>query len=216
MSAIAGRLAKVRVAAGTATQSTDEAATLAAGGLTLTINASTKRHWDRNASSMPKVYSSTSTGTVLSSTLYTVDHAIGQINFVAAQSTTKSYVLDVDYFATSYLTQARSWGLDVETDMLDTTAFSTAASAVQWRTFKAGLSQASVQLDRFAVDSTAQTFFDRMTSTQDLVIELRPRATGLKFEGFARVAMDGFSQEVSALGSESVRLQVDGELYATT
>lgn len=217
MAAVSGKLARVRVTAGTATQSTNEAATLSTDGVTLLINASSKRHWDRSVSSTPRVYSSTSTGTAIASSLYSVNKATGVVTFTAAKSTSLTYTLDVDYLATSYLTETRAWSLDISNDMLDTTAFSTSATNPVWRTFKPGLSQATVTLDRFATDTTGPTFFDRLTSTQDLIVELVTVSTAsMKYEGFARIARDGFNAEIASLGSESVDLQIDGQLSFTT
>lgn len=219
MAALSGKVARIRYTAAGATSSTNEAATLGADTVTLTINSTAKRHWDAT-STKPRVYSSTSTGTKLSATKYDVNYAQGKVVFRTAQSSTKTWTLDVDYLVTSYLTGGRSWELDTETSLHDITAFSTSSTAnAQWRKFRGGLNGATVRIGRLiSTGDTGPLAYDRLNAaSSNLIVELVVSGTGQeKYEGRARVKMDSIAADVDGLVEEDIELVVNGQLYYST
>lgn len=217
MSAISGKKGRVRFASATATNSTNEAATLAAGGVNLTINSTAKSVWDPN-STKPRVYSSTSTGTALARDLYEVDYGLGRVRFNPAKSTALTYKVDVDYLSLSYLTGARAYGIEVETKMLDVTCFSTSTADTVWRTFRPGLSGASVSLGRLvSTGDTGPLMYDRLNGVQSLVVELFPDfSTGARYVAITNVARNSVQSNIDGVVEELVNLPVTGPVYYTS
>jgi hypothetical protein len=146
-----------------------------------------------------------------------INYVQGKITLDTASSTSSTWTIDMEYLTSSYVGQGRSWTADVNTDILDVTAFSTSATDVQWRTVKPGLSEASVSIDRFWGESTGPAFFDRLAAGQETIVELwRDSTSRRKLEGWAYVAGDGFDVPYDDLASESVSLDIDGQLYTST
>jgi len=219
MAALSGRKARIRYTAAGAASSTNEAATLSTDLVTLSINATAKRHWDPT-STKPRVYSSTSTGTLLSATKYDVNYAQGKVVFrkSSEQSSTRVYTLDVDYLTASYLTGGRKWALEANVGMLDVTAFSTSATNAQWRSFKPGLADWNVSIERLiSTGDTGPFAYDRLAAGTRVLTELWAVGTGgEKYEGYGWVNKDGLSLEPGDRGMESVDVQGDGPLYYST
>ena len=218
MAALSGKVARIRYTSAGATNSTNESATLSTDTVTLTIGATAKRHWD-SASTLPRVYSSTSTGTALAASLYDVNHTQGKVVFRSAMSSTKTYKVDVAYLTASYLTGGRNWEVDIETDTHDVTAFSTASTGALWRRFKPGLSKWSAKIGRLvSTGSTGPLGFDRINAaSSNLIVELVVNGTGQeKYEGRARFASDGIGADVGGLVTEDLELVGIGRLYYST
>jgi len=218
MGALAGRLGRVKLCASTPVKSTGEAATLAAGGLALSIDTRARRHWDRALTSTPVVLSAsgTSTGVAISSSNYAVDYAAGTVTFATARSTAQVYTLDVNYLTASYLGVTHGWTLDADVNMLENTAFSTTTGATRWRTFTPGLGGGTVSLNRFVQESTASPFYDLQNAESDLVLELLPSATAGAYQCSGRVERVGFDTPVDGMPEETVDIRVDGPLSFTT
>ena len=214
MVAVSGREAKIKITAATGTVSTGEALAQASPTTdiyTYRIVNAAKRHWDRSAA--VTVYRN---AVLVASGSYGINYASGEISFGQAQSTGLTMTADVTWLAASYLANARGWDLDMETDMLDVTTFTTSTSPTQWRSFAGGLSGAAVSLDRLTFSgSTAPTFFDRVVADQDLVIELITAGTN-KYEGYALIEGDNHETMVDALAEEQVTLRIDGPLSYST
>ena len=218
MAALSGKVARIRQTAAGATNSTNEAATLSTDLVTLTIDSTAKRHWDSN-STKPRVYTSTSTGTALSTTRFTVNYTQGKVVFKTAMSSTKTYKVDVDYLVSSYMTGGRNWSLDVETEPLDVTTFSTGASNTAWRSHKAGLQKWTARIDRLiSTGSTGPFGYDRINAgSSNLIVELVVSGTGQeKYEGRCRIRMDGLADDIGGLHTEGLELEGNGPLYYST
>jgi hypothetical protein len=217
MAAISGKVSRIRVTSAAATNSTNEAATLSTDGVTLSIDSTAKRHWDRT-STMPSVFVSGATGSV-NTDAKSINHVQGVVTFSTPHSTAATYTVDVDYLTSSYLAGGRNWSLDVNSNMIDVTAFSTSATDPKWRTYLPGLSDAEVSIERFyGANSTAFPFWDALNApSSNLIVELVPdNSAGERYEGFARVAGFSPSVEIDGTADEGVTLQVDGTLYYTT
>lgn len=209
-----GPAARVKVTASASVSSTDEAATLSTDGVTLTIDSTSKRTWSRS-STRPDVFEGAGQ---VNSSQFTVNPVQGIVTFTTPHSTASAYTVDVDYLTSSFLGQTRGWSMDLDIDQEDHTVFSTTTSDPRWRTFKANLRGASVDLERLKVaDSTSHTFMDRITADQDLMVELwTDSATNHKFEGFAKIEGDSFAVPLEGSVEESVSLMIDGNLYSST
>jgi predicted anti-sigma-YlaC factor YlaD len=215
MAAQSGKLARIRYCAVVTTSSTDEPATLDAAKTTLSITAKAKRHWDRSSTASVRIF--TNTGAITSHS-HVRNHAIGTITFTTPHSTAKTYTLDVEWMASSYLGRAQNWSVESSVDMLETTAFSTSTAGAGWRTFTPGLNQASAQLSRIlTTGDTGPIFFDRMNADQAFVLELVLNNTaGERLEGFARIDADTWTDPIDGLAGESPTFRIDGPLYWST
>ncbi len=219
MAAISGKLARIRYGALTATSSTNQAATIAAGGINLQINTTSRRRWDPTSTHV-HVYGGGSSSTMISPAMYTVDYALGRVRFSTAHSTapTKAYTLDVPWIATSYLGQAKSWTLNTNVDMLDATAFSTAAAGAAWRTFVPGLADATVTVSRFFdSSSTGPILLDRALLGTPFYLELVLNSTDqAQYVCYGHVQDDQFTENVGDLVAEEVTFKPTGPIYYTT
>ena len=217
MGAISGKVARIRHTSASATNSTNEASDLSTDGVSLSINSTAKRHWDRT-STAPAIFVSGATASDISADVESINYVKGIVTFTTPHSTSTTITMDVDYLTSSYLAGGRNWSVDVDSDMLDVTAFSTTATDVTWRTFVAGLNGAEVSIERLFQDSTANVFWDALAAgSSNFIVELVPDgAGGDRFEGFARVSQFSPSVEIDGTADEGVTLTVDGVLYFTT
>lgn len=110
-----------------------------------------------------------------------------------------------------------TWSLDVPTDMLDVTSFTT--SAPQWRSFIDGLSQWSGSFDGpFDPSSTGQDDLITNTltpSTAAIVLELDQTGGG-KFNGSCFISNGSFNASIDDLTGVSFSFQGTGALSYTT
>ncbi len=217
MAAAAGKTAKLKFTAAAATTSTGEAMTslsVTTDRFLFRITDKTKRHWTRDTTLVPTVYVLTTAHTD-----FATNFVQGKVTFGTALTTAEGDAVTVDarFLTASYLPMTRTWDLTVSNDMLDNTAFSTTTGAVQWRTFTPGLGGGTVDLGRIVNGGTTAvpTFFDRLNTDTDLIVELisQPGGTTFKWEGYVTVAGDDFGVTIDALVEESVSLALDGPLY---
>ena len=211
MAELSGKSAKIRFTSVAATSSTGEAATLtsATGGDFVQVTATDKRHWLRDSTGFVLYLNSTA----VSSTAYTINPVQGKFEFKSTGQSTGTYTADVRYLTNTYLTGARSWSMDVDTDMLDVTTFSTSTADVQWRSFITGLSEAEMTLSRLiSTGDTGPVFFDRLNLPGDVIVEAVTNDFN-RFEGYGYVSEDSFESSVDDLAVESVTVKITGELY---
>lgn len=204
---LAGRNADIRITALTPTTSTGEAASLSSDGLYVSIDASTKRHWDPDLT--PVLYLNS---TAVPAANYTVNHVQGRFEFGSTQST-GTYTADVQFLATSQVASGREWSLSVEADMFEVSTFGSSG----WKEFQPNLNGASVSIGKYWTDGT---FMDYIAADNPrFVVEMVPlnqSSTSARYEGFARVQSDQPSASVDAIVGETINLVVDGQLYYTT
>lgn len=176
------------------------------------ITDATKRHWTRTQPPLIFVNSTAHTD-------FAWNPVQGKVTFGSALSTAEGNAVTgtVYWHTASYLPVTKSWALDVSVDTHDTTALSTTATDVQWRTFIAGLANANIDLDRMVGEPSTVTpeWFDRINTDQDVIVELLINRAGstYKYEGYALIESDAFNMDVQQLITEPVSLQVTGELY---
>lgn len=215
MAAISGKIARVGMTAAVPTSSTNQAATLAVGGINLTINATGRRRWAVESSNIAVFAGATQ----VASSDYVVDYPIGRVRFDSARSTAVTYTLDVPWLATSYIGQTKAWTADITISQMDCTAFSTGASGASWRTYKPGLTDANITLSRF-VDSTGATgpiMVDRQMLNSPFYLDLIVNATDQgRYVGYGRIAGIQTDVKVDDLAMEQVTFKPSGEMYWTT
>lgn len=214
---LVGGQARVKITGTTASSSTDNAATLSTSGLVLSIDSTSKRHWNRASSTHVVIFEGVTNRT---SDIASINYVQGKVTLDQARSTSATWTVDVENMPGSYVASARAFSLDVDVDMNDITTFSTVASStgdIYWRSMLPGLAGAEASLSRFASLTTGPAFFDRLTSTQDTVLELvMDSNTAAKFEGFAYVSEEGFTSSIDDLAEEEVGFTFDGNVYQST
>ena len=200
-----------------ATNSTNEASDLAAGGLLLSINSTAKRHLDRT-STAPAIFVSGATGSDISADIESINYVQGVVTFTTPHSTSTVITMDVDYLTSSYLAGGRNWSIDIDSNILDVTAFSTTATDPKWRTYLAGLNGATISIGHLhQANSTANIFWDSLNAeSSNLLVELVPDDAGDRYEAFCRVSRFSPSVAIDGVADEGVTLQVDDTLFYTT
>ena len=225
MAAVTGKGAKVKVTSATYSTAAAEAFTSISPTTDRTefrITDGTKRHWARITSTggpKPPLMLVNTTAHVGD---FDVNYVQGKVTFDPALTTAEGDAVTgtVYWHTASFLPWTRSFTMDVNTDMLDVTAFSTTTGIVQWRSFVGGLSGATIDLGKIVASGPATTgytpmWFDRLNTDQDVLVELHMAST-YKFEGYARVETDSWGASVDALQTEDISLTVDGPLYYAT
>jgi hypothetical protein len=212
--AISGKAARIRYTAAAATSSTNNAATLSTDEVTLTINSSALRLWNNNNSSALKIFEGATNRTT---DIGIVRWPRGQLVLDQARSTAATWTIDVETYAASFLTGGKDWSLDVETNLLEDTSFSTSATDSKWRTMTPGLNGASASISRFAISDTGPPFTDRIIAGQNVIPEfVVDNSGGQRYLGYARVTRVSPSVDIDGLAEEGVDLVIDGPLYYST
>ena len=219
MVALTGKSAKVKYTAAAYSTAAAEAFTSLSASTDKTefkITDQTKRHWTR---ALPPVVSVNSTA----HTDFVYNAVQGKLTFTGTPLTTaeSAQVTATVYWLTaSYLPWTRTWAANVNTDMLETTSFSTSETDAKWRTYTDGLSGASVDLGQIVPAGPGSTgyqpmWFDRLNTDQDVILELHLGPTN-KFEAYARVESDGYGTSIDSLAEENITLQVSGPMFHAT
>ena len=212
--AISGKSARIRYTAATATSSTNNAATLSTDGITLTIDSTALRRWNNNNSSALRIFEGATNRTT---DIAVTRWPIGQVVLDQARTTSSTWTIDGETYASSFLIGGKDWSVDVETNLLDQTSFSTSATDAKWRTFKPGLNGASASISRFAQSSTGPPFTDRIIAGQNVIAEfVVDNSGGERYVGYARVARVSPSVDIDGLAEEGIDLTIDGQLYYST
>lgn len=211
---LSGKTARVKITAAAATSSTGEACTRSTGTTGagwVAVNSTAKRHFNRNNSTAFTLYLDS---TAVSSTAWKLNPVLGRFEWKTGDPSTGVYTADIEYVTASYLGETQAWTVDSNLNMLDVTAFSTSGTDTQWRTFKPGLSQATVGLSRTKTSSTEEAFFDRLAAQQDVIVELWGDNT--RWEAYAHINQDSFVDPIDGFPTETPSLTVDGQLYHST
>jgi hypothetical protein len=219
MAAIAGKSAKIRTTSILTTSSTDNAATITTGAGTgvssVQIDATGRRHWDRGSTATPSLYLNSTL--VPSSDIASINPVQGVITLDNSRTSTGTWTIDMRFLTTTYLAGGKSWDLDWDTNMYDTTAFSTTTGNVQWRTFVPGLSGGSVSISRLTSTggTTGPLVYDHMNLQNDVVVELVTDAAN-HYEAYGWYDSLGVTADIDSLTVESIDITIDGDLYFST
>ncbi len=216
MAALSGKSARIRITSAAATSSTNNAATLSTDGVTLTINSTAKRHWDRTLSTGLTVFQGA--GDVTSELdAAATNYVQGIVTFSTPHSTAATYTIDVDAFTNSFVAYGRNWSATANVDVADITTFATSTSDGNWRTTQPHLVGASVSIERLWAGSSSPLFFDRFNTTSAFILELiADQAATDKLEGYGYVSGLGWNVPVDGSAVENVEFTVDGQFYHST
>ena len=156
-------------------------------------------------------HTQTGTGWTTSSS-YTLQYVGGKVTFTSALSGTPGVrVHSGKYLPYSAMADATKADASVDSDMADSTSFTTTNSPVVWRSFKPLLAKASLKVTKWHVDNT---FLTGITSKTKYVVSFLPDVTGSdRIEGFATIKSDAISAAVDALTQEPLEFNVTGKLY---
>lgn len=213
-----GRQAKIRYTSLTGTSSTDNAATISTGAgsanSSIQINATGRRHWDRSSTATPLLFLNSTL--VPTTAIDSYNYVQGVINLNESRSSTGTYTIDMSYLTSTHLAQANQWELSHDTNMYDSTSFSTSTGDLQSRTFIPGLNSATVSLSKFvSTGTTGPLFYDRMNLQSDYVLELITDNAN-RFEAYGYTSALGVQTGIDQLSVESIDFQVDQDLYYST
>ncbi len=217
MAAVSGKVARIRRTAAAAVNSTNEASDQSTDNFTLSINSTTKQHWDRT-STAPAIFISGSTTTDRAGDIESINYVQGQITWTTSHSTTTTITMDVDYLPTDYLAGGRNWTLNIDNALHDVTAFSSDGTDVTWRIFVPGVNEATVDIEHLIqAGTTDNIFFDALNlPSSNFLLELVVDGGGDVYEMFCRVADFSPSVPLDGVADEGVSLMVDGVVYRTT
>jgi hypothetical protein len=203
MAYLAGYQANIYVASGAAVTFTNDPMTGDAARVVYTIDAATKRFWDRSTAVV--VEKDIGAGYVLVDAAdYTVNYAGGQIVFkVALPPGTLGVRVDGAYFAYSQLAQASEWSLDVSRELKESNVF-----GASWDTYEAVNGTGRLTAVRFWYDSF---FYDQILTL--LGFKLMPNSSGTAaWYAFGRVASQSPKVTAKELQVESLAFEVYGNI----
>ena len=219
MAVVAGKSAKIRTTSVLGTSSTDNAATITTGAGTgasfVQITATGRRHWDRSATATPDLF--LNDVAVLATDIAKINSVQGKFELGDSRTSTGVYTIDCHFLTTTYFAGGQSWELDWDTDMYDTTSFSTSTGDQQFRTFVPGLSGGSVTISKLASTggTTGPLVYDHMNLQNDVVVEL-VTDTANHYEAFGFYSALGVTADIDSLTVESIDITIDGDLYYST
>ena len=207
---LSGRLANVKITSTANVDSTAEAATVEAGGLTLRLDDNTKRHWDRITSTRPIAYQNS---TIIPSSMYAVNTVQGVLTMTTPHTTGDTYLVDVLYKTASAVGGGREWALDIQSDLLEVSEFQSSG----WKQYIKMMTGATVTINSYWEDGTISDLMELSDNIGDIVVELIPGSTGTsRYEGWAQISSDSINTPTDGVVGESVELTIDGPLYWTT
>lgn len=206
---LTGRKANLKITSSVGVASTAEAATRSTGAGSNTgkvvITDAARRHLDPDYTPVLKLNS-----TAVSSTAYTLQGVTGTFQWKSGDPSTGTYTADIEYLTASSLAQAREWTLTPEIDMFDTTVFGSSG----WKRFQPNLAGATATVGRFWADPS---FLDVLTLEGRFVTEfIINSSANWRYEAYCWVASDQINTSVDALVSETINLNIDGQLYFST
>lgn len=210
---LAGRSADIKVTSSVGVASTNNAMTRSTGAGSangyVAITASSRRHWDDDAT--PVLYRAQGGSTaVVSSTNYSVNYVQGRFEWVSGDPSTGTYTADVSYLTATSVAGGREWTLGIEQDMFEVSTFGSSG----WKRFMPNLAGASATVGRYWTDVA---FFDQLVLSGKFVAEFIVSSTGgEKYEAYVRVGSDQVNTAVDAIVGETINLSIDGNVYYST
>ena len=181
---------------GTSTSFTSEAMDNVSGNL-YKMNDATKNLWDRNVA---LVFHDGSSGapTIPAGNIKTINHLIGQVEFLGAES--EPITVDGNFLPLAAFGKANSFSLTQTADTIDTTAFEDAQGNSGFNIFEQTLLTVSLELSGFYRKSN--NFNQLLIDRAELVIEINPDGNDLSFaRGFFKMVTDNQTGDVA--GSET-------------
>lgn len=206
MAVTAGYKADVYITGGAPVAFTNEATTANAARTQYTITNTARQHLARDVDVVVESSPDGVTWATVDPSEYTVQHAIGRIDFDTARAVGTSVRVDGAYLTASRLGGGRSWTLDVSVNIEDASEFGDG-----WRARQATIREGSASLERWWLD---EAMLGVLTAGTSVVLVLYPNyAAGSRYVAYAAFTTDGVSTAVDGLVDESLDFDLDGEAH---
>jgi hypothetical protein len=144
---------------------------------------------------------------------FTINYAIGQVVFTTAyfgNSNTPACRVTGKYFTIAFLAGVTSIDGTGTGAALDTTAMTNPPSS--WKTFISGERSATLKLSTIWVNGGV--FLAHMSANDILLLRVYPnQANTQRYQGYGVMTTDSFKSAVSAVNTEEIDFNINGQLY---
>ena len=188
---------------GTSTSFTDEAMSNVSGN-TFKINDVNKQIWDRTV--VPTFEEDAVP--ISASDVLSIDYLFGEVTFATSKS--GAITVSGNYIPTSDVIGANSYTLNCSSNLLDESNFKDAQSNNGFRNRCYGMHDVVLSLSRF-FDLT-KTYVTPWLDRTIVLIEIQPGNGNEVIRGWYKIETDVISGDVSALESEAISFQLDGDI----
>jgi hypothetical protein len=174
----------------------------------VTVNDA-KRYWDPAVALTVQTSPDGTTWTTASSSTYTVRYVNGQVVFATAVTgaTPSARISAGNYFAISFLGDAKSVDIKTQADVQDVTAWQN--PSVGWKTKLTILSDNDISLGKWYVDATFAAYLGNR-----LVIAIyNGRNANQRFECFAFLKDESIKIDVKSPLTDDLNFTSDGAMY---
>jgi hypothetical protein len=213
---IAGKDANLRIAAGVATTSTDEAATRSTGPGASTsvagwVQITSTAHRYIEPDSTPILYvEALGSTTVVPSSEYNLNPVQGLFSWTSGDPSTGTYTADIEWLTATSVSGGREWALSVETDMFEVSEFGSSG----WKQFQPNLNGATVQIQKYWTD---ESFHDLFVTESKFIVALDlVKTESWRYEGYVRINSDQIGTPTDGLVGETLNMVFDGPVYYST
>lgn len=210
MAAIAGYGGSVLLSSLPNVALTNENLTDAGDHKTFNEPTALKRYWDRSATFVVQTAPDGTTWSTAAVGTYTIRYVTGQVVFASAVSgaTPSCRILSGAYLSYSTFANMKNWEVVPAVDMLDSSSFGT-----NWKQYTPSLLGATAKLSQFYADNTLVSVVTTPANNIFIVSLLTGRNATERWEGFAHFKQSDIKSAVSALITEDLDVQIDGQLY---
>lgn len=131
----------------------------------------------------------------------------GIVKFTAQQGASDAIRVDYNYLPVSQLGGAKEWSLDLDVDLLDSTAFQDS-----WKRKTPGVKDGAVSVSKWFLDGS---LLDQL-GTLLVVVLYTDYDNSLRYEAFAYMKSDSIKAAVDGLIEEELSLETHGDTYYAT
>jgi len=163
------------------------------------IDDTAKRVFDRDAT-----FTFFEDTTDVTSDVDEIDYVFGRVTFKSSKS--GSITVDGNYFPRQKIAGANSYSLDHSGDLLEDTEFDPAGAT---RTRRYGLRDVSASVERWY--PLTKHYQDAISNRDTVVLSVQPGGSGEFARGFFKLESANLDGDVSALESESLSFNLDGD-----
>ncbi len=142
---------------------------------------------------------------------YVIDYLFGIITFSEAPGGAVS--ISGNYIPLMAVGGAMEYAVNLTGDILDSTGFNEAIANSGYRTKQYGLTDVSASIERFAPASSA--FAKGLKERDRLFVEFTPGGEDERIHGWFVVESTNQTGELTALETESIALQLDGQIQTS-
>lgn len=191
---------------GTSTSFTDEAMSNVSGN-TFSIDDANKQIWDR---AVVPTFEEDAVP-ILASDISSIDYLFGEVTFATAK--TGSITTSGNYIPTADVIGANSYTLNCSNNLLDESNFKDALSNNGFRNRCYGIHDVVISLSRFF--DLLKTYVTPWLNRDVVLIEIKPGNGTEIIRGWYKIENDVISGDVSALETEAISFQLDGDINSS-